>query len=132
MNATICALRDSLLRTSLLSAALVLITPLPVAAQQAGCGFQFGFAAVRSLIPLVVGECLANEAFNQTNGNAEQPTTGGLLVWRKADNWTAFTNGHRTWLLGPHGLQERLNAEHFSWENDVTSANANENANSNA
>jgi hypothetical protein len=39
-----------------------------------------------------------------------------LLVWRKADNWTAFTDGYRTWLNGPQGLQQRLNTELFPWE----------------
>ncbi len=26
------------------------------------------------------------------------------MAWRKADNWTAFTNGYKTWLNGPNGL----------------------------
>ena len=37
-------------------------------------------------------------------------------MWRKADNWTAFTDGYRTWINGPHGLQARLNTEQFDWE----------------
>jgi hypothetical protein len=41
---------------------------------------------------------------------------GGLLVWRKADNWTAFTDGYRTWINGPAGIQQRLNTQRFSWE----------------
>ena len=72
----------------------------------------------------MVGRCLENEAFNTANGNAEQRTTahhgtGGLLVWRKADNWTAFTDGHRSWVNGLLGLQARLNTERFPWEYDV-------------
>ena len=47
-----------------------------------------------------------------------QQTTGGLLVWRKADNWTAFTDGYRTWINGPNGLVQRLNTERFEWEAD--------------
>ena len=43
---------------------------------------------------------------------------GGLLVWRKADNFTAFTDGGTTWVNGPNGLQSRPNGERFSWEND--------------
>ncbi len=39
-----------------------------------------------------------------------------MLVWRKADNRTAFTDGHRTWINGPDGLVERLNTERFAWE----------------
>ena len=51
-------------------------------------------------------------------GDSVQQTTGGLLVWRKADNWTAFTDGYRTWINGPNGLQQRLNTQRFEWEAD--------------
>jgi hypothetical protein len=82
-----------------------------------GCGFVLGFATLRALVgPAIVGDCLENEWFNPVNGNAEQHTTGGLLVWRKADNWTAFTDGYRTWVNGPDGVQQRLNTERFLWE----------------
>ena len=92
---------------------------MPVVA--ADCQFILGFAALKALIdgaegPDKVGTCLENQRFNPDNGDALQQTTGGLLVWRKADNWTAFTDGYRTWLNGPHGLQARLNTEQFSWE----------------
>jgi hypothetical protein len=49
-------------------------------------------------------------------GDAIQHTTGGLLVWRKLDNWTTFTDGFHTWVNGPYGLQERLNDQRFGWE----------------
>src|SRR6185437_12780780 len=52
------------------------------------------------------------------NGDAQQHTTKGLLAWRKADNWTAFTDGYRTWINGPDGLVKRLNADRFPWEHD--------------
>ena len=39
-----------------------------------------------------------------------------MLVWRKADNWTAFTNGYWTWINGPGGLVKRLNTQRYSWE----------------
>lgn len=88
----------------------------PAAAQQ-DCFFTAGFKALRDQIPDVVGQCLENEAFNIENGNAEQRTTGGLLVWRKADNWTAFTDGSTTWINGPTGLVRRPNAGPlFPWE----------------
>jgi hypothetical protein len=46
-----------------------------------------------------------------------QRTAGGLLVWRQADNWTAFTNGITTWINGPEGLAARPNAGPlFPWE----------------
>ena len=65
----------------------------------------------------IVGQCLENEHYN-TIGDSVQQTTGGLLVWRKADNWTAFTDGYRTWINGPNGLQQRLNTQRFEWEAD--------------
>jgi plastocyanin len=82
------------------------------------CDFVLGFRTLRDMIPEVVGQCLENQHFGG-NGDALQQTTGGLLVWRKADNWTAFTDGYRTWLNGPFGLQSRLNTQRFSWEPDA-------------
>jgi len=38
------------------------------------------------------------------------------MVWRKADNWTAYTNGYMTWINGPNGIQSRLNTDRFDWE----------------
>ena len=35
---------------------------------------------------------------------------------RAADNRAAFTDGYRTWISGPNGLQVRLNTEQFDWE----------------
>ena len=95
------------------------LTALPT--QAADCQFILGFATLKALIdeaegPDKVGECLEDQRFNPANGDALQQTTGGLLVWRKLDNWTAFTDGYRTWINGPHGLQARLNTETFDWE----------------
>ena len=81
-----------------------------------GCRFQLGFAALRAAVPGVVGGCLEDEHHNPENGDALQKTSGGLLVWRKSDNFTAFTDGHRSWVAGPYGVQSRLNTERFSWE----------------
>jgi hypothetical protein len=106
-------------------AAILLLLLLGSAATPAGaaslqqspdCRFVLGFAALRAQIPAVVGACLEDERHNPENGDTLQRTTGGLLVWRKADNWTAFTDGHRTWINGPNGLQRRLNSERFDWE----------------
>ena len=100
----------------LLAFAVFLLMPTSVAAAE--CQFVLGFATLRDLIGHdIVGECLENEHSNAA-GNREQQTTGGLLVWRKADNWTAFTDGHRTWINGPNGLVQRLNTERFPWEAD--------------
>jgi len=80
-----------------------------------------GFKAFHDRIPDIVGNCRVNVHYNPENGDGLQETTGanstgGLLVWRKADNWTAFTDGARTWVNGPYGLQSRLNTERFRWE----------------
>lgn len=84
-----------------------------------GCTFQLGFAALHSQIPAIVGNCQVDEHHNPDNGDGLQETTNGLMVWRKADNWTAFTDGYKTWINGPSGLVSRLNTERFSWEHDV-------------
>jgi hypothetical protein len=90
--------------------------PRPAAAQN-GCSFTLGFSALRDQIPGIVGDCLENEWFKADDGNSLQRTVGGLLVWRKADNWTAFTNGSTTWINGPLGLASRPNGGPlFSWE----------------
>ncbi len=96
---------------------------VPAYASAAGCRFVLGFATLKALIdeaegPETVGECLEDERFNPANGDSLQRTTGGLMVWRKHDNWTAFTDGYRTWINGPNGLQKRLNTERFDWETE--------------
>jgi hypothetical protein len=98
---------------------LLLALPLlvPAAAQGApDCAFVLGFATLHDLIPSVVGGCVDDEQHNPANGDALQQTTQGLLVWRKADNFTAFTDGYHSWVNGPYGVQERLNGQRFAWE----------------
>ena len=68
------------------------------------CAFAHGFKALHDAIPDVVGECRTNEVY-AGNGDAVQLTTNGILVWRKADNYTAFTDGRSTWVLGLLGIQ---------------------------
>lgn len=80
--------------------------------------FKLGFKLLAEMIPEVVGVPLENEHHDLESGDALQTTANGLMVWRKADNWTAFTNGHRTWINGPYGLQERGNEGRFWWEED--------------
>ncbi len=104
---------------ALIIAGLLLLPAAPAAAAE--CEFVLGFATLKTLIDAAegsdkVGACQENERFSPANGESLQQTTGGLLVWRQADNWTAFTDGHRTWVNGPVGLQSRLNAELFDWE----------------
>jgi hypothetical protein len=88
------------------------------------CGFVLGFAVLRDRLPATVGVCLEDQQTNVANGDAYQRTTGGMLVWRKADNWTAFTDGYRTWVNGPRGLEERLNTQRFTWEGDADAPGA--------
>ncbi|GEM_PF-4321629 len=112
-----------------LAAALLLTTSLlsplaggSAAAAPVDCSFTLGFQTLHDLIPDIVGDCTADETHNPDNGDALQPTTNGLLVWRKADNWTAFTDGATTWINGPCGLQSRPNSVRFPWENGATCA----------
>ncbi len=106
---------------ALLISLLVPLFSVPAPAHAASCQFVLGFQALHDLIPSTIGDCLVDEHHNADNGDGLQETTGpngggGLLVWRKADNWTAFTDGYRTWVNGPFGLRERFNTQCFSWE----------------
>ena len=113
--------RSQFLVALIMTLALAMITPAIPVAQAASCQFVLGFANLERTIPQEVGSCLDNEHFNPTSGDTVQHTTGptgagGLLAWRKADNWTAFTDGAHTWINGPAGLEYRLNGERFAWE----------------
>ena len=109
-------LRTSLFLLIVLLSTWLLSTP-SLAGAQPRCAFTLGFKALHDLIPRTVGDCLEDEHHNPDNGDGLQQTSGGLLVWRKADNWTAFTDGSTTWLNGPQGLQSRPNAgPPFPWE----------------
>ena len=106
--------------SALIVAGLLAMLAAPTAAA-AECEFVLGFATLKTLIESAegtdkVGACSVNERFSPEKGESLQDTTGGLLIWRKADNWTAFTDGYRTWINGPVGLQSRLNTELFDWE----------------
>lgn len=85
----------------------------PIASNR--CWFKFDLRLLRSEIPDVVGDCVENEQTSDA-GDTIQHTTGGLLVWRKRDRLTAFTDGNRTWAVGPNGLEVRRNDERFPWE----------------
>ena len=105
-----------LIVASLLSMVSAFVISGTVLAQSAP-EFKLGFKALADQLPAdIVGTPVENEYFNVSNGNSEQHTTKGLMVWRKIDNWTAFTNGSRTWINGPYSLQTRGNSERFDWE----------------
>ena len=110
-------------RLLIVALAVLILSALPSAPLVAadGCQFVLGFKTLRDRIPDVVGECRASEHHDPLNGDGLQETSawhgqGGLLVWRKADNWTAFTDGATTWINGPFGLQKRQNDQRFDWE----------------
>ena len=77
--------------------------------------FELGFKALAAQIGEAAGRPLEDEHYGP-DGDLLQQTTTGLMVWRKADGWTAFTDGATTWINGPLGLQSRLNSERFDWE----------------
>ncbi|MGH2520064.1 MAG: hypothetical protein ACRDF8_09700, partial [Chloroflexota bacterium] len=96
------------------AAAAPATAPAPASTASQPCQFVLGFETLAAALPQV-GQCQDNQHGDGTSsGNQIQHTTsGGLLVWRKADNWTAFTDGYRTWVNGPNGIQERLNTQRF-------------------
>ncbi len=81
--------------------------------------FNLGFKTVADQIPDIVGQPLLSEHYG-AKGDSLQQTFKGLLVWRKADNCTAFTNGYITWINGLYGIQSRLNTDRFDWEKSGT------------
>lgn len=100
----------------LILALLVQGLAAPARAAPADCEFVLGFQTLRAAIADVLGECLEDVRYDPDTGDAYQMTAAGMLFWRKADNHTAFTDGYRTWVMGPEGLQVRLNTERFEWE----------------
>src|SRR6266568_5549709 len=109
-------------RIALVAGLLLAAFAAPASAQTPPpCQFVLGFKTLHDLAPADVGECLDNQA-SAANGDALQHTTKGLMAWRKADNWTAFTNGYKTWINGPGGLVTRLNSDRFPWEKDPPAA----------
>src|SRR5690242_18416857 len=100
-------------------ASTLFLTTAATISAQSGPEFRLGFMALADQIPDVAGQPLENEHYG-ANGDSLQQTTKGLMVWRKADNWTAFTNGSQTWINGPNGLESRLNTERLPWERSAS------------
>jgi hypothetical protein len=96
---------------------IVVLIAIPPPAHAQNCTFVLGFATLHGMIPTISGDCVDNE-MHGANGDGLQNTVHGLMVWRKADNFTAFTNGSTTWINGPFGLQTRPNNLRFTWEVD--------------
>lgn len=74
-------------------------TSAPLAAAPAPCQYVRGFADFVKLVgPDVVGECRENEhPSTTTQGNIEQGTAKGLLVWNNAKRLAMFTDGATSW-----------------------------------
>ncbi len=106
-----------MLRRPAILALLALSLTITPAQAADPCQFMLGFKALADAIPDAVGQCTDNAGY-APNGDAVQHTTTGLMVWREADNVTAFTNGYWTWLDGPYGVQGRLNTDRFEWETE--------------
>ena len=85
-------------------------------AESPDCQFVLGFEALQAAIPDAVGDCLENENHDPGDGITRQSTTGGMLLWHKSTNWTGFTDGYQTWVVGPRDVQQRLSIERFDWE----------------
>lgn len=93
------------------------LVPAPVhAARLASIPVGPHFVNLHQRLLGITGTCLGVEQDDPATGDISQPTTTGLLVWRKADRVATFTNGSLTWLAGPTGLQRRSNAQRYAWE----------------
>ena len=91
----------------------------PASAQvTTSCQYILGFNDLHDQIPAIIGDCLDNEAHNSVNGDALQHSTQGLLVWRKAENTMAFTNGATTWVVFEGRVSSRPANVRFSWESN--------------
>ena len=87
-----------------------------------GCEIDPGFASVVVAVPELVGTCVAGARTNAATGELEQPVSGGLLVRMGDEGFAAFTDGYRTWVVGPNGLETRGNDERLGWEPPLPTA----------
>lgn len=97
-------------RCRLWVALLLLLAPIPLPTRAApNCTLQLGFASLAEQLGPRVGACVEPAQYD-ADGDAHQRTTTGAFLWRKADNWTAFTDGWQTWAAGPGGVAPVENA----------------------
>jgi phosphohistidine phosphatase SixA len=85
----------------------------------ADCTFAYGFAAMVELVgPATVGECTEDERQIPGNGNAEQMTKNGRLVYRAIDGRVLFANASQTWINRDGTTVTRPENQRFEWEGD--------------
>jgi len=65
-----------------------------------------------------VGDCLEPERQIPGNGNAEQRTTTGLLVFRAIDSRILFQGANQTWINRDGQVVTRPNNQRLEWEGD--------------
>jgi phosphohistidine phosphatase SixA len=83
------------------------------------CQFALGFGQMRDLVgPSTVGDCLENERQIAGNGNVEQRTSNGLLVFRAIDQRLLFVGANQTWINRDGTIVARPNEERLEWEGD--------------
>jgi phosphohistidine phosphatase SixA len=83
------------------------------------CGFQLGFRDMRDLVgAATVGGCLEPERQIAGNGNVEQRTTNGMLVYRAVDGRVLFVGATQTWINRDGTAVTRPNDERLEWEGD--------------
>lgn len=109
----------------IVAASLLTATPAQANHIATHCHFAEDFAQLRDMIGHhIVGDCSWNERVNHANGDRYQATgsgfQSGMMVWRQADGRVMWTDGSHTWILGPDGLQKRINWQRFPWELDYT------------
>jgi phosphohistidine phosphatase SixA len=86
---------------------------------QADCSFAHGFATMSELVgPATVGACTENERQIAGNGNAEQSTTNGMLVYRAIDGRVLFSNASQTWINRDGTSITRSTNQRLEWEGD--------------
>jgi zinc/manganese transport system substrate-binding protein len=95
----------------------MLASTCPAAFAQSSCELTGGFAQLAAQIPEQVGTCQGNVASRPELGEATQPTSTGLLVYRSVDGAVSFSDGSYTWVLDPAGqAQVRGVNERFPFE----------------
>ena len=94
-------------------------TAAPTGTPDPACQIVFGFAEMRDRVgAAVVGACHENERPIPGNGNIEQRTANGMLVFRALDQRLLFVGASQTWINRDGALVTRPNEQRLEWEGD--------------